>query len=111
MTHPAFAEMKASREAKLDSMVGKRHAHHEQPSEKADRVALARGGAADDPNFTGQISDSDRLDAGAGSAGRGINGGNYDYNQPASSIVGNRSKPMGMSVPNPMFSKKNRDSD
>ena len=47
MTHPAFAEMKASREAKLDSMVGKRNAHHELPSEKAGRLALATGGAAD----------------------------------------------------------------
>ena len=39
MAHPAFAEMKASREAKLNSMVGSREAHHELPSEKADRLA------------------------------------------------------------------------
>lgn len=69
---------------------------------KGGRVKKARGGAADDPNFTGQISDHDRLNAGSGSAGRGMNGGNYTYGQPASSIAGNRSKPMGTNVPNPM---------
>ena len=49
MTHPAFAEMKASREAKLNSMVG-RDAHHEQPSEKADRLAFDSGGVVQLPS-------------------------------------------------------------
>jgi hypothetical protein len=68
MTHPAFAEMKASREAKLNSMVGKGDAHHELPSEKADRLAVkgdtypspyrADGGKVSKPLYGG-ISGSD----------------------------------------------------
>jgi hypothetical protein len=50
MTHPVYGEMKASREAKLNSMVGKRAAHHELPSEKADRLAYDSGGVVQLPS-------------------------------------------------------------
>jgi hypothetical protein len=94
MTHPAFAEMKASREAKLNSMVGKGEAHHELPSEKADRLAVKGDTYPSPQKFAdGGITATDPA------AEPYVDGGNPmpDYHRSIDDIVKEGSNPSGKS--------------